>query len=224
MGNSDEIEGYAKLVALGHCSLVEVKGVTFCGKSDASNLNMSNTPWHHEVVALTQTLQKELLKLRNAQIKKNSTNDPVVDLIPEYGLACEHKHSCSVLLARSDQFSYIDEETGQKRWKTWIDYDKFHELSQKNAKDPTFTFSVEDYVAPTPTWALFGATEEGFDPTDTRHYRAKKHPKYTKFDDEGIPTHHHDGQALTEEERAELRCVMETKKYGNWMVLVMTQS
>ena len=97
--NSDEIEGYAKLVALGHCSLVEVKGVTFCGKSDASNLNMSNTPWHHEVVALTQTLQKELLKLRNAQIKKNSTNDPVVDLIPEYGLACEHKHSCSFLLA-----------------------------------------------------------------------------------------------------------------------------
>ena len=71
---------------------------------------------------------------------------------------------------------------------------------------------MEDYVAPTPTWALFGATEEGFDPTDTRHYRAKKHPKYTKFDDEGIPTHHHDGQALTEEERAELRCVMETKK------------
>ena len=59
---------------------------------------------------------------------------------------------------------------------------------------------------------LFRATEEGFDPTDTRHYRAKKHPKYTKFDDEGIPTHHHDDQALTEEERDELRCVMETKK------------
>lgn len=208
--NSDEIEGYAKLVALGHCSLVEVKGVTFCGKSDASNLNMSNTPWHHEVVALTQTLQKELLKLRNAQIN-NSTNDPV-DLIPEYGLACEHKHSCSVLLARADQFSFIDEQTGQRRWKTWIDYDKFHELAQKNAKDPTFTFSVEDYVAPTPTWALFGATEEGFDPTDTRHYRAKKHPKYTKFDDEGIPTHHHDGQVLTEEERSELRGLMEMKK------------
>ena len=27
--NSDEIEGYAKLIALGHVSLVEVKGVTF---------------------------------------------------------------------------------------------------------------------------------------------------------------------------------------------------
>ena len=54
--NFDEIGGYARLIALGHCSLVEVKGVTFCGKSDASNLNMSNTPWHHQAVQITRLL------------------------------------------------------------------------------------------------------------------------------------------------------------------------
>jgi tRNA wybutosine-synthesizing protein 1 len=44
VARSDGIAGYAKLIALGRVTtLVEIKGVTFCGKSDASNLNMSNT-------------------------------------------------------------------------------------------------------------------------------------------------------------------------------------
>jgi len=74
--NSDEIAGYAKLIALGHCSLVEVKGVTFCGKSDASNLNMSNTPWHHEVIGLVRNLQEDLQKIRDEtpEGKKRSLN------------------------------------------------------------------------------------------------------------------------------------------------------
>lgn len=212
--NSGEIDGYARLIALGHVSIVEIKGVTFCGKSDASNLNMSNSPWHHEVVELAQTLQKALLKLRNVQIddRLESKTGDEYDFIPEYGIACEHKHSCSVLLARVDQFSYEDTVTGQRRWKTWIDYDKFHELAMRNAKDPTFSFGVEDYTADTPDWALFGASEEGFDPTDNRHYRAKKYPKYTKFDVMGIPTHHHDGAPLKEEEANIMRELMEVKK------------
>ena len=199
--NSDEVEGYAKLIALGHTSLVEVKGVTFCGKSDASNLNMSNTPWHHEVVALTENLRDELAKLREQD-----------DQIPEYGLACEHKHSCSVLLARVDQFSETNPATGERKWKTWIDYDKFHELAMRNAQDPSFTFAVEDYTAETPAWALFGATEEGFDPTDTRHRKKKKHPKYTKFDENGIPTHDQNDKELSVEERAKLSEQMEQRK------------
>lgn len=199
--NSDEVEGYAKLIALGHTSLVEVKGVTFCGKSDASNLNMSNTPWHHEVVTLTVNLRDELAKLREQD-----------DQIPEYGLACEHKHSCSVLLARVDQFSETNPATGERVWKTWIDYDKFHELAMQNAQDPSFTFAVEDYTAETPAWALFGATEEGFDPTDTRHRKKKKHPKYTKFDENGIPTHDHNDKELSVEEREKLSELMEQRK------------
>lgn len=200
--NSDEVEGYAKLIALGQVSLVEVKGVTFCGKSDASNLNMSNTPWHHEVVSLTQNLQKELDHLRLTRDKS----------LPEYGLACEHKHSCSVLLARVDQFAVDDPATGDRKWRTWIDYDKFHQLAKKNAEDPSFTFAVEDYTAETPTWALFGAAEEGFDPTDVRHRKKKKHPKYTKFDEEGIPTHDHNSEPIPEAERQHLTQMMEERR------------
>ena len=181
--NSEEIGGYARLIALGHCSLVEVKGVTFCGKSDASNLNMTNTPWHHEVVEFSNNLLIELNKIRD-----EGGDDP----LPEYDLACEHKHSCSVLLARVDQFAVPDPDDPTKRkWKTWIDYDKFQELAAKHAVDPTFKFGVEDYTADTPDWAVFGANEEGFDPTDNRHRRKKKHPKYTRFDDDGVPTVRH---------------------------------
>ena len=202
--NSDEVAGYAKLVALGKVSLVEIKGVTFCGKSDASNLNMSNSPWHHEVVELTQTLKRELDKLRE---------NAGADVLPEYDIACEHKHSCSVLLARVDQFTDNSAQVGEPRkWRTWIDYDKFHELAMRNAKDPTFRFGVEDYTAPTPSWALFGAEEEGFDPTDTRHRKQKKHPKYTKFDQEGVPTHDHEGNELNAEERDRLTRLLKQRQ------------
>jgi tRNA wybutosine-synthesizing protein 1 len=199
--NTDEVEGYAKLVALGHVSLVEVKGVTFCGKSDASNLNMTNSPWHHEVVALTTRLKEELDKLR-----------AVDSNLPEYGLACEHKHSCSVLLARVDHFADHDPATGARTWRTWIDYDRFHELAARNAEDPSFSFSVKDYVATTPAWALMGAEEEGFDPTDTRHRRNTKHPKYAQFDEDGIPTHDHENVELSNEERQRLKILMDERK------------
>lgn len=199
--NSDEISGYANLIALGKVSLVEVKGVTFCGKSDASNLNMSNTPYHHEVVKLTKTLKEDLDKLRE--------DDPS---LPKYDLACEHKHSVSVLLARVDQFAYEDTLTGERKWRTWIDYDKFYELAMRNAEDPSFTFSVTDYIADTPSWALMGAEEEGFDPTDTRYRKKKKHPKYTKFDANGIPTHDHNNEEISAKERSHLAKLMEERE------------
>ena len=52
--NEGDISGYAELIALGEPTLVEVKGVTFCGKSDASDLTMANCPWHHEVEACVE--------------------------------------------------------------------------------------------------------------------------------------------------------------------------
>ena len=198
--NSDDIAGYAQLIALGHVSLVEVKGVTFCGKSDASNLNMTNTPWHHEVVDLTKTLRDELTKLREAGQD-----------VPEYGLACEHKHSCSVLLARVDQFLEEDPATGAHKWKTWIDYVKFQRLAARHAEDPSFTFGVEDYTSETPAWALFGANEAGFDPTDTRHRKKSKHPMYTQFDEHGVPTHDSNDEELSIEERKRLADTMDTR-------------
>jgi len=197
--NSDEVAGYAKLIALGKVSLVETKGVTFCGKSDASNLNMSNTPWHHEVVDLVRNLKVELDKLRLAG-----------EDVPEYDLACEHKHSVSVLLARVDQFSEIGPD-GRRIWKTWINYPKFNELARKHREDNSFTFGVEDYTAETPSWALFGSEEEGFDPTELRHRRKKKHPKYTKYDLRGIPTHDDNNEKIGEEELVRLNILMDEK-------------
>lgn len=208
--NSDELEGYAKLIALGEVSLVEIKGVTFCGKSDASNLNMTNSPWHHEVVMIAQGLKKEIDKLRS----KGGPNIP-----PEYDLSCEHKHSCSVLLSRVDQFAVDDPVTGKRTWRTWINYDKFNALAMKYEEDPSFTFAVEDYTEETPAWALFGAEEEGFDPTDKRHRRQKKHPKYTQFDARGVPTHDDNDKELSLDEKARLAKVMQDK-----MKLVGTSS
>jgi tRNA wybutosine-synthesizing protein 1 len=39
-----------------------------------------------------------------------------------YELACEHVHSCCVLLAKVDKFKI------NGKWHTWIDYDRFNEL------------------------------------------------------------------------------------------------
>ena len=197
--NSDEVEGYARLIALGKVSLVETKGVTFCGKSDASNLNMSNTPWHHEVVDLVKNLKVELDKLRLAG-----------EDVPEYDLACEHKHSVSVLLARVDQFSETGPD-GRRIWKTWINYPKFQELARRHKEDPTFTFGVEDYTAETPSWALFGSEEEGFDPVELRHRRKKKFPKYTQFDRRGVPTHDDNNERLSADEYFRLSKIMDEK-------------
>jgi len=63
---------------------------------------MENVPWHADVKAFSEALS---LKSQG-----------------EYEVACEHVHSCCVLLAKTKKFK-ID---GQ--WYTWIDYEKFHDL------------------------------------------------------------------------------------------------
>merc|ERR1712176_1725701 len=96
-------------------------------------------------------------------------------------------------------------------WKTWIDYPKFQELSSRHKENPSATFSVEDYTAETPSWALFGSEEEGFDPTDKRHRRKKKYPKYTQFDHRGVPTHDDNNEKLSLEEYRRLSSMMDEK-------------
>ena len=46
---------------------------------------------------------------------------------------------------------------------------RFHELVASKA-----AFTDEDYMCVTPSWAVFGAPEEGFDPVETRHYRKER--------------------------------------------------
>lgn len=56
-------------------------------------------------------------------------------------------------------------------WHTWIDYDRFHELLASGDR-----FSSDDYMAPTPEWAVFGSDEQGFDPVETRVTRNPRRP------------------------------------------------
>ncbi|CAJ1064914.1 S-adenosyl-L-methionine-dependent tRNA 4-demethylwyosine synthase TYW1 [Xyrichtys novacula] len=145
--NVEEMLAYSELIALGQPDFVEVKGVTYCGESSASSLTMANVPWHQEVVAFVQQL---------------------ADMLPQYEIACEHEHSNCLLIAHT-KFK-VDGE-----WWTWIDYERFQELVQLHEEsEGRQSFSALDYVAKTPSWALFGAREQGFDPADTRFQRRSK--------------------------------------------------
>ncbi|PIK50912.1 hypothetical protein BSL78_12212 [Apostichopus japonicus] len=145
--NSEEIEGYAELVDLGKPDFIEIKGVTYCGESKASTLTMQNVPWHEEVLGFVQNL---------------------VDMLPDYELACEHEHSNCVLLANK-KFKI------EGRWHTWIDYTMFHKLMRtfEESKGQE-SFCAEDYMAETPSWACYGSEERGFDPEETRFRRKNK--------------------------------------------------
>jgi len=150
--NMEEVNDYAKLVARGKPDFVEVKGVTYCGKSDASNLTIKNTPFHQEVISFCKQLS-------------NAINNIIDANQAEYDIACEHEHSLCILIANKKKFQ-IDGE-----WHTWIDYTKFHQLIKSG--EP---FSSIDYREQTPSWALFGSEERGFDPGEERFRRIKTKP------------------------------------------------
>jgi tRNA wybutosine-synthesizing protein 1 len=96
--NMKEIAEYAQLVAIGRPTFIEIKGVTFCGELNASTMTMKNVPFHEEV----RNFCKELLKYLGGN----------------YELACEHVHSCCILI--SDTSLKIN-----GKWHTWINYPKF---------------------------------------------------------------------------------------------------
>mmetsp|Transcript_139705 Transcript_139705/g.243245 ORF Transcript_139705/g.243245 Transcript_139705/m.243245 type:complete len:713 (-) Transcript_139705:113-2251(-) len=148
--NMDCVKDYARLVALGEPDFLEVKSVTFCGESKASSLKLENVPWHQEVKEFCEAMLAE------------------EGLSESYELACEHQHSCIVLLAHKRY-----KINGQ--WHTWIDYERFHDLVATGRTD----FDAMDYAAPTPDWAIYGSKEAGFDPGETRvyHNRTKRRAK-----------------------------------------------
>jgi tRNA wybutosine-synthesizing protein 1 len=145
--NMAEIEDYVALIARGQPDLIEIKGVTYCGTSPGSTLTMKDVPWHHEVKTFCETLAAKL----------DHT----------YGLAAEHAHSCCVLLAKKS--FHIDGV-----WHTHINYSRFHELC-RNYYDSNgeAKFTSMDYMAPTPSWAMYDAPESGFDPEEMRWRRNK---------------------------------------------------
>lgn len=168
--NMDGIEHYAELIAMGQPDFVEIKSVTFCGDSAATDLSHSNVPFHSEVLEFSTKLSElvnELYAKRAAESSVKGSpdekNDDIHDCDGEliaYGVACEHHHSNLVLLA---QKKFEDKNTGL--WNTWIDYPRFHELINEGKP-----FTAMDYIAPTPDWAIFGAKERGMDPQENRWY------------------------------------------------------
>ncbi|KAJ3106970.1 S-adenosyl-L-methionine-dependent tRNA 4-demethylwyosine synthase [Phlyctochytrium planicorne] len=150
--NMQDIDNYCELVRMGEPDLIEIKGVTFSQQSK-DYMTMKNVPWHVEVREFARAICDRMGG--------------------QYGLACEHAHSCCVLLA-NEKFR-VD-----GKWMTWIDYPKFHALTRRY-REEGITFSAEDYWAETPQWAVFGAAEEGFNPVDTR-YRKNKEGKTVEID------------------------------------------
>ena len=47
-------------------------------------------------------------------------------------------------------------------------------MEQYKRSNATQTFRDTDYMAATPTWAVFGDEHRGFDPNETRWHRKKK--------------------------------------------------
>ncbi|KAJ4811450.1 S-adenosyl-L-methionine-dependent tRNA 4-demethylwyosine synthase [Rhynchospora pubera] len=142
--NAEDIDAYSSLLSLGEPDFVEIKGVTYCGSTTTSKLTMENVPWHTDVKSFSEALA----------LKSNGV----------YEVACEHAHSCCVLLAKTNKFK-ID-----GKWYTWIDYDRFHELVTSGKP-----FKSEDYMAMTPSWAVYGANEGGFDPDQARYKKERRH-------------------------------------------------
>ncbi|KAL8261207.1 hypothetical protein R6Q59_025256 [Mikania micrantha] len=142
--NTEDVDAYSNLFSIGNPDFVEIKGVTYCGTSATSKLTMENVPWHADVKAFSEALAE----------KSHG----------QYEVACEHVHSCCVLLAKVDKFKI----NGQ--WHTWIDYEKFHDLVSSGKP-----FGSNDYMALTPSWAVYGANEGGFDPEQARYKKERNH-------------------------------------------------
>jgi tRNA wybutosine-synthesizing protein 1 len=151
--NMNEIDEYISLIELGKPDFIEIKAVTYCGKSDASTLTMEHVPWHREVCAFAEIMVERLRLCKEA--------------VP-YSIATEHEHSCCILLAREDKFLV------NNHWHTWIDYDKYQQLIQAYYdSNGEKTFTSVDYIAPTPEWAIYKHEAKGFDPKDKRYRKTK---------------------------------------------------
>ena len=109
---------------------------------------MQNVPWHHEVRLLRSPCPPHAPHLRPPLVLSSQVKAFCERLTESlgsgYALACEHEHSCCVLIAKT-QFRIAG------RWHTHIDYERFNELVSRfySTGEP---FTTLDYVAPTPDW------------------------------------------------------------------------
>jgi tRNA wybutosine-synthesizing protein 1 len=120
--NDVELDNYAKLIERSDTDFIEVKSYMHVGESQ-NRLSRDNMPLHEEVVNFSKALVKHL---------------------DEYEIVSEHIPSRVVMLAKKKFFS-------EGRWKTWIDFPKWHELVNSGKE-----FNVEDYWTNTPQPGLSG--------------------------------------------------------------------
>jgi wyosine [tRNA(Phe)-imidazoG37] synthetase (radical SAM superfamily) len=104
--NSRQLCEYAKLVTRGQPHFIEVKGVTFCGDSKGSGISMQSVPYHKQVIEFSQQLVAAI--------------DQEQGMAGRYRVACEHEHSCCVLIAN---VRYLAPDG---TWRTHIDYARFN--------------------------------------------------------------------------------------------------
>lgn len=148
---STDIPLYVDIFSRGKPHFIELKALTpaFQGSSDKSKtfLRITNVPSFSRVLGFAAEL--------------------VAHLGGEYEISCTHEHSNCVLLAQRRFRSACG-------WNTWIDFDKFSLLTKRSDFLKPGSFSPEDYLLPTPEWALVGSLEQGFDPQQTRNITAKR--------------------------------------------------
>jgi|FLOH01.1.fsa_nt_gi tRNA wybutosine-synthesizing protein 1 len=120
--NDIETENYASLIQKGNPDFLEVKAYMYIGES-RERLKEENMPYHEEVVDFTKELVKHL---------------------SDYEIVSEHIPSRVILLAKKSFKK-------NNKWKTWIDFKKFHELMEEE-KDPL----PEEFLLPTPQVGLSG--------------------------------------------------------------------
>jgi tRNA wybutosine-synthesizing protein 1 len=119
--NMNDIDNYAKLIALGQPDFIEIKGVTYSGYSPASTLDITHCPWHDEVKAFSERIlnaydamfvsktrpvrhtihvsdENDTLETKQEARREEGEEEKEYE---GYGMACEHEHSNCILIAKN---------------------------------------------------------------------------------------------------------------------------
>jgi tRNA wybutosine-synthesizing protein 1 len=120
--NDFDEEQYAELIRKGNPDFIEIKAYMHVGPS-RERLKMESMPWHEEIVDFTGKL---------------------LSYLPEYDIVTEHVPSRVALCAKKEFKKH-------GKWFTWIDFEKWHELTS-SGKD----FDKRDFLKLTPQVGMSG--------------------------------------------------------------------
>ncbi|CAM42171.1 conserved hypothetical protein [Leishmania braziliensis MHOM/BR/75/M2904] len=167
----ENLPEYKELFDRGQPHFIEIKRLTpaFSGNHNTI-LRIKNVPSWEKMKAFAQQLCNMIGKGR------------------QYTVASIHEHSGCILLAHQRFVC-------NGRVHSWIDYDKFDTIIQ----DPERAADMvpEDYLLPTPTWALPDSPAEGFDPAQKRHISNKRRKHMESM---AAPPPKHNGRCITTDE------------------------